>query len=87
MRRLAADPECVDWFAVLIDLQRQGIPTSSVASLLAIPKSTILGWKQGAEPRHRDGERLIDLWVGVTGNAQAKLPRMRSANSRESVQA
>ncbi len=75
MRRLASDPDRVDWFAVLLDLQRRGIPTSSVGSLLRIPKSTILGWKQGAEPKHRDGEELIELWVRITGQPSTLVPR------------
>lgn len=75
MRRLATDPDRVDWFAVLLDLQRQGIPTSSVAGLLRIPKSTILGWKQGAEPKYADGESLIELWVRVMVRPSRQVPR------------
>lgn len=76
MRRLATDPERVDWFGVLLALQRHGIPTASVADQLRIPRSTILGWKQGAEPKYRDGEALTDLWSQVTGNALEAVPRV-----------
>lgn len=75
MRRLATDPDRVDWFGVLLALQRHGIPTASVADQLRIPRSTILGWKQGAEPKHRDGEALVSLWASVTGQAHDDVPR------------
>lgn len=75
MRRLATDPDRVDWFGVLLALQRQGIPTASVADQLRIPRSTILGWKQGAEPKYADGEALVGLWARVTGNARVDVPR------------
>lgn len=76
MRRLAADPDRVDWFGVLLGLQRAGLPVSSVSDQLAIPRSTILGWKQGAEPKFADGEALIGLWVRVTGGNQERVPRL-----------
>lgn len=75
MRRLAVDPDRVDWFGVLLMLQRQGIPTTSVADQLRIPRSTILGWKQGAEPKYADGEALVTLWARVTGKKLEDLPR------------
>ena len=76
MRRLATDPNRIDWFAVLLALQRHGIPTSSVADQLRIPRSTILGWKQGAEPKYRDGEALTALWSRVTGAELEAVPRI-----------
>jgi hypothetical protein len=76
MRRLAADPDRIDWFAVLLMLQRAGLPASSVADQLRIPKSTILGWKQGAEPKYADGEALVGLWMRVLGNDRDALPRL-----------
>lgn len=75
MRRLAADPDRVDWFGVLLGLQRAGLPVSSVSDQLAIPRSTILGWKQGAEPKFADGEALIGLWMRITGQPLGRLPR------------
>lgn len=76
MRRLATEPERVDWFQVLVDLGRCGVPASSAAAAIGIPKSTVQGWKQGAEPKFTDGEKLVALWVGITGKAAVDVPRL-----------
>lgn len=64
----------VDWFAILIDLNRRGIPTSSLTGIIGVPKGTILGWKQGAEPNHADGERLVGLWLRMTEKPRTDVP-------------
>ncbi|MPS36016.1 hypothetical protein [Stenotrophomonas acidaminiphila] len=76
MRRLATEPERVDWFQVLVDLGRCGVPASSAAAAIGIPKSTVQGWKQGAEPKFADGEKLVALWVGITGKPAEAVPRL-----------
>lgn len=75
MRRLDADPDRIDWFRVLVDLNRAGLPTSALEQQLGIPRTTILGWKQGAEPRYADGESLLDLWGRALGRAREGAPR------------
>lgn len=82
MRRLQTDPDRLDWFAVLLDLQRRGLPTTLVSRQIRVPKSTVLGWKQGAEPKHVDGEALVDLWMRVTSKLRHELPRL-GGESRE----
>ena len=53
----------VNWWQVIEDLRRAGMTTEAVAKAVAIPKSTLLGYKNlAAEPRHADGERLLALW-------------------------
>lgn len=64
----------VDWFGVLTDLNRRGLTTVTIAQLVTAPRATVLGWKQGAEPNHADGERLVGLWVRITGNARESVP-------------
>ncbi|HEY5850406.1 MAG TPA: hypothetical protein VIT62_06530 [Lysobacter sp.] len=64
----------VHWFRVLSDLTHQGFRSRSVARRLAVAKSTVLGWKAGAEPRHSDGERLIALWCEKTGREKSSVP-------------
>jgi len=76
MRRVATSPDRVDWFAVLAGLQHQGLPTTLVAEQIRVPKSTILGWKQGAEPKHLDGEKLIELWIQVLGRGRTDVPKV-----------
>ncbi|WP_223621185.1 hypothetical protein [Lysobacter sp. ESA13C] len=64
-----------DWFRVLTDLNRSGLGNRAVARRLKVPKTRILGWKtDDHEPRHSDGERLIALWVEVTGHAREDVP-------------
>ena len=66
----------INWFRVLQDLQEHHMPVIAVAKNINLPKSTILGWKQDAEPRHGDGELLLALWVKVTGKPRDKAPRV-----------
>ncbi|TDB26701.1 hypothetical protein ATCM_02995 [Stenotrophomonas sp. ATCM1_4] len=76
MRRLATDPDRVDWFQVLVDLGRCGVPASSAAAAIGISKTTVWGWKQGAEPKFADGEKLVALWAGITGKPAEAVPRL-----------
>lgn len=76
MPRLATDPERIDWFQVLVDLGRCGVPASSAAAAIGIPKSTVQGWKQGAEPKFTDGEKLLSLWAGITRRELTSAPRI-----------
>ncbi len=72
----------IDWFSVFADLKRAAWSMYRIESQLHIPKTTLLGWKDGAEPKHFDGERLIQLWTDVTGQKREQLPverRMPSA--------
>jgi hypothetical protein len=65
----------IDWFRVLADLDHKGLGNRSIARSLKIPKSTIAGWKDGIhEPRHSDGERLIELWCKTVGKPREGLP-------------
>lgn len=65
---------CVDWFSVITLLLRSGYSLASVAAHVQVPKSTLIGWKQGAEPRYSEGERLIAFWVQVTGKDRVCVP-------------
>lgn len=64
----------IDWFQVITDLGRHGYSAKAISDHLKIPKSTLLGWKQGAEPRYREGRRLVAFWCEITGKTQARLP-------------
>lgn len=82
MRRLATDPGRIDWFRVLSDLGRGGVPVSSAAQAIGVPKSTVLGWKQGAEPKFSDGEKLLALWCWITGRTADDAPTLGRASGR-----
>lgn len=64
----------VDWFRVLDDLKRRGFSLYMLEVQVGIPKSTLVGYKQGSEPKHMDGERLIQFWCQVTTNERSAIP-------------
>lgn len=64
----------VDWFRVIADLTRRGYTTRSLADAIHVPPATLLGWKQGAEPKYGDGERLVLLWAELTDTDRARVP-------------
>lgn len=68
-----------DWFRVINDITRCGIPLQEIARELDISKSAIIGWKQGAAPNHHNGEALIDFWCYVTRRERVELPVQVSA--------
>lgn len=65
-----------DWFKVLCDISRAGFSLQTIAYELDVATSTLIGWKQGASPRHHTGEALIDIWMNVTGRDRKELPRV-----------
>jgi hypothetical protein len=64
----------IDWFQVISDLGQRGFPSQLVADSIGVAKSTLLGWKQGAEPKHGDGERLAGFWCRVMDRPRGALP-------------
>lgn len=65
----------IDWFRVIADLNRAGYSTRGFADSLGIARTTIEGWKAGAEPKHADGEKLLAWWAQVTGRDLCTAPR------------
>ena len=63
-----------DWFRVLADLQHADWSNLRVALHLEVQRSTLRGWKQGSEPAHCDGLRLLRLWSEVTGRDEDHRP-------------
>ena len=64
--RQRPDEEVIDWPEVINDLVRRGMRTEAIAERAAIPRATLNGYRnQGAEPKHSDGERLLELWRTV----------------------
>lgn len=70
------DDQRVNWFLLIVELCRRGYTHSTIAAAVGSPKSTVQGWKQGAEPKHSNGERMIGLWVRVTGMGRDTLPKI-----------
>ena len=74
MQQATAPEIRIDWFQVINDLGRRGFPLQLIADSVDVAKSTVHGWKQGAEPKHGDGERLIAFWCRASGRDRGDLP-------------
>ena len=66
----------VDWFRVVAELQGKGYKIENIAAAIGVAKSTLMGWRNPpySEPRHADGERLVQLWCRVTGLPRDAIP-------------
>lgn len=64
----------VDWFRILADLMHRGFLLSHVAHQIDAPRTTVMGWRDGIEPRHDDGERLLRFWSECTGMSRLDVP-------------
>ena len=52
-----------------------------LADHLQMPRSTIRGWIDGSEPKHGDGEYLLDRWCRLTGKHRQFAPCCRRSLS------
>lgn len=64
---------------------REPLSQRLLAEHLEIPRETLRGWMDGSEPRHTDGERLIAVWVQLTGKARTFIPTTRASFSAARV--
>jgi len=82
--------KAVDWPRLLDDLAwlygepdpanpallRIALGTPTLAERLLVSRGTLRRWmEEGAEPRHSDGEMLIERWLAVTGKNREYLPK------------
>ena len=86
-------PPAIDWPRLLGDLAyllgdelpgttaREPAPVGTLAAFLAVPRSTLRGWLEGAEPRHNDGEALLLRWCALTGKARTFAPLVRTGGN------
>lgn len=81
MIELAAT-EVIHWFRVLRDLRYCGVHISEASRRTGVPRTTLLGWEAGSEPRHSDGERVLMLWCEVTGRDRGAAPIIDRADWR-----
>jgi hypothetical protein len=66
----------IDWSAVLFDIYRRHRSWFEISELVGCSHGSLYGWRDKAhEPRHSTGERIIALWVEVTGKPEAEAPR------------
>lgn len=57
----------VDWFRLLVQLKEDGFSLYAVAHFTEIPKSTLIGYKNGVHPKYHDGKRLLEFWAQTRG--------------------
>jgi hypothetical protein len=74
MTRRTTPARSIDWFQVITEISRAGHPMQAIAQSIGVARTTLLGWKQGAEPRHSEGDRLLTLWTCMTGRDRAAVP-------------
>ncbi|SEB72929.1 hypothetical protein SAMN05216178_2032 [Pseudomonas saponiphila] len=68
-------PKRIDWFKVITEVLRSGeYSIQGAADEIGVARTTLIGWKQGAEPRYSEGERLVLLWCKITGESRDTLP-------------
>ncbi|KAF1032977.1 MAG: hypothetical protein GAK37_00297 [Pseudomonas sp.] len=67
-------PKRIDWFRVITDVLRDGYSIQGAADEIGVARTTLIGWKQGAEPRYSEGERLVLLWCKISGKGRDNLP-------------
>jgi hypothetical protein len=79
----AALPVRIDWFRVLADLAREGYSLEKVSYFTEIPRTTLIEYRQGAEPPYWRGEILMKFWRESTRLDSPPLtPIYPSAHSR-----
>jgi hypothetical protein len=72
----AADKRYVtDWSALIYSLRRQGFTFPQLAQQLGIAKSTLIGYRDGATPKHPDGEVLLQFWLNITHSERGTEPK------------
>lgn len=74
MTRRKVPARHIDWFQVITALSRIGYSMQALADEIGVARTTLIGWKQGAEPPHFAGDRMVTLWSHTTGLNRAELP-------------
>jgi hypothetical protein len=64
----------VDWFRLLCQLKDEGYSFHGISHLTQIPKSTLIGYKQGAQPSYHQGVVLVQCWAQALGKDPADVP-------------
>ncbi len=67
-------PKRIDWFRVITDVLRSGYSIQGAADEIGVARTTLIGWKQGAEPRYSEGDQLVLLWCRVAKKGRDMLP-------------
>lgn len=81
--QLRNGPTRVDWFRVIVQLQRLGWTYERIGSATDSGTSTVREWlSMTVEPAHWRGELLLDLWAAQTGKRRDSAPTTRRYSRR-----
>lgn len=72
-----AEDSTIDWLRVMCDLKYRGYTMERIAQWTQIPVGTLKGYRQGAEPLHSRGQRILAMWAHVTGRQVVDAPKAR----------
>ncbi len=65
----------IDWFRVIVDIERSGLSHRAIAEQAGCGMGTIHGLKVlHAQPRFGRGVRILMLWLDRTGRSAAEVP-------------
>jgi len=67
----------IDWWRVVMDLQARNYSKDHIHHAIGRSPSWVQTLKNlGVEPRHRDGQALLQLWSSVTDRPVESAPKM-----------
>lgn len=81
-RARLANEKQTNWLKIIIDLNRLGWSNEIIANELGTGRTTVINWRDGAEPKYFDGKRLLDLWALVTGKGISDRPQLERGDFR-----
>jgi hypothetical protein len=64
---------------------RVAVGTQRLATYLELSRGAVRNYLDGTEPRHSEGERLITVWVKLSGKPREFAPRERASMSAASA--
>ena len=74
-RAFSREENLVDWFLVIVGLERHGYTHRTIAMAIGNSKGAVGVWRcTDVQPNHASGEALISLWMATTGNDRGTLP-------------
>lgn len=72
-----APPHHVDWFRIIVDLERSGYSLERIGAEVLRSKGWVSNLKSvpGTQPRYADGMALLCVWADATGRRIGQAPR------------
>jgi len=53
---------------------REPVGSRLLAAYLGVSRGALRNWQDGTEPRHSEGEQLIETWCRLCGKPEASAP-------------